>query len=277
MRPLSPLLFVALLTTGCGGLQAAVGFGDVQDDQSQDDGAPIKPGDDDTTSDAEPDDTDVVWETAVDDGSEAPADSDTPVDTDTLSLCGNNQLDVGEICDGARLGGATCVSLGLTGTGLACLSDCSDYNTLACGPADTGSFGGGGTATCNNTCAYASDGDCDDGGPNSDYSLCALGSDCDDCGDRAGISPGTATCSETCPYSDDGDCDDGGPGSQYSLCDFGTDCLDCGDRAGISPGGSVSCEDTCVWAIDGTCDDGGAGSSFSVCDLGTDCTDCGPR
>jgi hypothetical protein len=31
------------------------------------------------------------------------------------------------------------------------------------------------------TCGYANDGDCDDGGPGSEYSLCARHSDCNDC------------------------------------------------------------------------------------------------
>ena len=34
---------------------------------------------------------------------------------------------------------------------------------------------------CDNTCYMANDGYCDDGGPSSSYSLCALGSDCADC------------------------------------------------------------------------------------------------
>jgi hypothetical protein len=37
---------------------------------------------------------------------------------------------------------------------------------------------------CTNTCWYADDGDCDDGGPGSDFSLCELGTDCFDCGPR---------------------------------------------------------------------------------------------
>jgi len=37
---------------------------------------------------------------------------------------------------------------------------------------------------CTNTCAYANDGECDDGGTNSLYDLCELGSDCNDCGPR---------------------------------------------------------------------------------------------
>ena len=40
-------------------------------------------------------------------------------------------------------------------------------------------------ACCAETCTYASDGDCDDGGPGSEYQgYCTLGSDCTDCGSR---------------------------------------------------------------------------------------------
>lgn len=46
--------------------------------------------------------------------------------------------------------------------------------------ASSGSSGGG----CTNTCSSADDGDCDDGGPGSEYSVCALGTDCGDCGAR---------------------------------------------------------------------------------------------
>jgi hypothetical protein len=34
---------------------------------------------------------------------------------------------------------------------------------------------------CDNTCSHASDGDCDDGGPGSEYNLCTAGTDCTDC------------------------------------------------------------------------------------------------
>lgn len=37
---------------------------------------------------------------------------------------------------------------------------------------------------CDNTCAYAYDGQCDDGGQNSLYSICDCGTDCADCGER---------------------------------------------------------------------------------------------
>ena len=37
---------------------------------------------------------------------------------------------------------------------------------------------------CNNTCEYALDGDCDDGGSGAEFSSCHLGADCSDCGPR---------------------------------------------------------------------------------------------
>jgi hypothetical protein len=53
-------------------------------------------------------------------------------------------------------------------------------------------------------------------------SLCALGTDCNDCGPRI--------CGNTCRYAYDGECDDGGPGALFSLCALGSDCNDCGAR-----------------------------------------------
>ena len=47
-------------------------------------------------------------------------------------ICGNNVLEPGEECDGDDLGGATCESLGYSGGTLACLSDCSDFDTSGC-------------------------------------------------------------------------------------------------------------------------------------------------
>ena len=41
---------------------------------------------------------------------------------------------------------------------------------------------------CSDTCAYQVTGICDDGGPGTEFSYCALGTDCTDCGPRAGPS-----------------------------------------------------------------------------------------
>ncbi len=38
---------------------------------------------------------------------------------------------------------------------------------------------------CSNTCNYAADGNCDDGGPGFEYYICNFGTDCIDCGQRS--------------------------------------------------------------------------------------------
>jgi len=48
----------------------------------------------------------------------------------------------------------------------------------------SGSTATAGNGACSNTCSSSNDGECDDGGPRSQYSVCALGSDCADCGAR---------------------------------------------------------------------------------------------
>merc|ERR1719238_2274685 len=80
-----------------------------------------------------------------------------------------------------------------------------------------------GAALCVDDCNWVNDGDCDDGGPGWEYTLCDLGADCTDCGARL--------CIDDCNWVNDGDCDDGGPGREYTLCELGTDCTDCGARA----------------------------------------------
>ena len=42
------------------------------------------------------------------------------------------------------------------------------------------------TGLCTNTCRFADDNECDDGGPASLYSVCDFGTDCNDCGPRGG-------------------------------------------------------------------------------------------
>ena len=46
-----------------------------------------------------------------------------------------------------------------------------------------------GTTYCSNTCNWAADGECDDGGPGAWYSACTLGTDCYDCGTRSTTQP----------------------------------------------------------------------------------------
>ncbi len=53
------------------------------------------------------------------------------------------------------------------------------------------------TGGCTNTCSYASDGVCDDGGPGATYSVCPYGTDCVDCGVRGSTTSGSTTSSST--------------------------------------------------------------------------------
>lgn len=131
-------------------------------------------------------------------------------------------------------------------------------------------------AVCDNTCTNADDGVCDDGGPNSQTSLCVWGSDCNDCGPRYGQQDSQRLCTDSCRSAGDGTCDDGGEDSLFSTCELGTDCTDCGPRTKVEQQEGV-CEDTCESAGDGVCDDGGEGATYEACDWGTDCEDCGTR
>lgn len=102
-------------------------------------------------------------------------------------------------------------------------------------------------AFCSNVCSYAFDGDCDDGGPDSDFSVCSYGSDCADCGVRdpgsSGYYSGYYSSVEACPGNESGcvctnecesarnmECEDGGEGSSEFSCPLGSDCRDCGPR-----------------------------------------------
>ena len=122
-----------------------------------------------------------------------------------------------------------------------CEYDKGDCTRLPSPPAAPGSVCHDGL---NGECVwYASDGDCDDGGPGSEFAFCPFGTDCADCGPRllppipspppspSPYPPGAVCTDEaSCPFLADGQCDDGGSASTYSACTLGTDCSDCGAR-----------------------------------------------
>lgn len=102
---------------------------------------------------------------------------------------------------------------------------------------------------CENTCMYADDMECDDGGPDSLNSLCAFGTDCADCGPRD-----PATCMPRCT---DRTCGDDGCGGTCGECAGGTSCQD-----------GNCCMPDCTGL---TCGDDGCGGSCGECDTGTTC------
>jgi len=87
---------------------------------------------------------------------------------------------------------------------------------------------------CTNDCHWPKDGECDDGGPGFKFSICDLGTDCEDCTPGSKRGPEVLLCTNECSWDGDTDCDDGGPGAQYALCAHGTDCQDCGARREMS-------------------------------------------
>ena len=139
----------------------------------------------------------------------------------------------------------------------------------------------GDVSLCDNSCKFSRDGECDDSGPKSESSSCALGTDCSDCGTREEKDLGAFICSNACYSRDDGHCDDGGPGTKFKgSCGFGHDCQDCGPRMAGSDcinGRFNLCGTGCMFSNDGKCDDGGFGSRYESCTFGSDCADCPPR
>ncbi|NJK33342.1 MAG: hypothetical protein HC927_13600 [Deltaproteobacteria bacterium] len=47
-------------------------------------------------------------------------------------MCGNGQLEGGEVCDGGNLNGQTCQSQGFDAGTLSCSADCNAFNTVSC-------------------------------------------------------------------------------------------------------------------------------------------------
>ncbi len=124
---------------------------------------------------------------------------------------------------------------------------------LSCGHESSSTSGA--ADLCQDTCEFAHDGACDDGGAGSQFGVCDLGTDCGDCGlrsagggdggDDGADGDGRISCENTCEYAYDEQCDDGGPDSQFSLCEFGSDCADCGPRGGENPSSACGPDAPC--------------------------------
>ncbi len=145
-------------------------------------------------------------------GADTAGTSSTPaVPSVSEEVCGDGLIQGDEECDGDDFGGVTCIDLGFNTGEVLCTPGCfvDDVNCSNRGD-------------CEDSCVYAEDGACDDGGPGSTSAVCAVGTDCADCGYRL--------CEDSCTWKGDGACDDGGPGATGDACAYGTDCSDCGVR-----------------------------------------------
>ena len=169
---------------------------------------------------------------------------------------------------------------------------------------------------CENSCAYANDGSCDDGGEGAEYSSCELGTDCSDCGPRAGkggasrvgieshqqekssrkTNKGTTQIADV-KTDDMPTTDDSALGKHELKAPKQDPFVDSGkqglftetwedDANGFDYIKSTDadedlidkyCNNNCKYASDGICDDGGSGSKSQVCKFGSDCADCGNR
>lgn len=84
-------------------------------------------------------------------------------------LCqGDAYCDAEQVCRARRVDGTVCTA----------------DNQCRSGRCDPDPDGNATTPVCEETCAYSDDGQCDDGGPGSGFSICDLGTDCLDCGVR---------------------------------------------------------------------------------------------
>jgi hypothetical protein len=102
--------------------------------------------------------------------------------------CGNScgECDVGELCNSEDLCEECTCAEEDRGCGediLGCL--CGECARGFCDEAaEPAACDRSATELCNNSCIFAGDEDCDDGGRGCKFSLCEFGSDCADCGER---------------------------------------------------------------------------------------------
>lgn len=88
------------------------------------------------------------------DSGSAPVDAGAAASDAGRPVCGDDHVDLGEVCDGTALGGATCETIGVGGGALACASDCQSFDLSgcqACTPA-CGARVCGEEPVCNSSC-----------------------------------------------------------------------------------------------------------------------------
>ena len=156
----------------------------------------------------------------------------------------------------------------------ACGSDCEDCGArTSCTSTSASTDGRTRVDTCANSCPWASDGECDDGEPGSEYNVCACGTDCADCGNRECPAENTDACPATC----------GGESCDFWVEHYGKSCADLENEYDCNCDGCVECEgqnETAACAplscFESSCDYW-VGRGYTCSDLeslGCDCNNC---
>jgi len=132
------------------------------------------------------------------------------------------------------------------------------------------------TPVCTNDCRFAEDGECDDGGDAAGTSLCTLGSDCTDCGERivsGGCIPDCRTrscgldpmCGVSCGSCETGwRCAEGICAEDCSA--LGEPCTSRSDCCGVITGEATCEEERCCVPNGGSCSD-----ASECCAAGASC------
>ncbi|MEE8410825.1 MAG: hypothetical protein V3T05_14590, partial [Myxococcota bacterium] len=126
-------------------------------------------------------------------------------------LCGDGNIDVGEICDSTNVAGMDCVDFGYTGGRLGCETDCSDFDLTGC----TGTLCGDNTTDAGEVC---------DGSDTGSTTCSTLG-----------FTGGTIGCLPDCSNFDTTGCT-GGPVCGNGVVEFGEDC---------DPPDGLTCDTNC--------------------------------
>jgi len=179
----------------------------------------------------------------------------------TCAMCGDDLVNVDEVCDGASLDGETCGSQGFGGGDLSCAGDCGSFDTSACYDGDCCSDNG--TPGCNDEectdAVCAADAFCCD---NNWDNICGnLGADtCAICGVECG--DGSVDGAEDC---DGGNLDGGTCVNQGFSGGGNLSCNNCSyDTSGCVAGPSYSSDIQPIWNANCGCHgNGGTSPTFA--------------
>ncbi len=208
------------------------------------------------------------------------ADDDTTSDdtgSDDPIVCGNNEKEAGEVCDGTDLDEQSCITKGFDRGSLRCNVDCLTFNMTSCENDPSPSVCGNdiieGNELCDGTAEIAEDCEyLDYGAGELGCAINCLRYTYSDCADDPGI-PDEWVCDES--YQGDSDCDCGcgvadsmcaegegctEPGCQDTSCDF---CWDGTD--------SIVCDDSVIWNCQGALYDDGYGCDCGCGSIDLDC------